>query len=305
MKTYLALLRIPNLFIIVLLQSVLYYGILIPAFHENGIVPVFKNYQFPVFVFITLLITGSGYIINDILDFNIDSINKPQKILIGRKISVQKAYHFYGILVTSGCILSLLIAVTIHKPVFILLYIFPVLFLYFYSRSLKKTFIAGNVLVSLFSAGVPAIILIFEYPAIIILKSENYLSYNTIITIFSGLIIFSFFVSLYREVIKDIEDMDGDSIISAKTLPLKYGIESAKAFCGALAIVILILLFYWLKQPVNGTPVKIYTLLTVIIPLFYSVWLLRKAISKSDFHTISSVIKIIMLTGIFMVLFYI
>ncbi|MBK7096316.1 MAG: geranylgeranylglycerol-phosphate geranylgeranyltransferase [Saprospiraceae bacterium] len=305
MKAYISLIRIPNLIIIVLLQSVLYYGILMPAFHMTSISTVFTKLQYPVFVLITLLITAAGYIINDIVDLSTDTINKPQGIIIGKSVTIRNAYLYYCILLALGFVLSIWIAIEITKPFFILLYVIPVLLLYLYSKFLKKSFLAGNILVSLFSAGVPAIILVFEYQGLIFLKSENYSSYLTVLTIFSGLIVFSFFVSLYREVIKDIEDIEGDRIVSAKTLPVISGVETAKAFCGVLAILILLLLFYWLKQPISGTIVKVYTLFAIILPLFYSVWLLKMAVSKHDFHRLSTVVKLIMLMGILMILFYI
>ena len=305
MKKYLSLIRIPNLLIIILLQSILYYGILIPALEQQEINSVFSKFQFPLFIFITLLVTASGYIINDILDFDTDKINKPEKLIVDLSMTLKNAMIYYFTLVILGLLLSSWVAIDIEKPLFILLYILPILILYAYSKWLKKTLLTGNIVISLFSAGVPAIILIFELSGLKLLEKVNFTLYSEVITIFYGLIMFSFFVSLYREIVKDIEDVEGDRLISANTLPVKADIETSKFICGVLAIIILILLFYWLRLPLNDAPVKIYAIIAVIFPLSYSVFLLQKAVSKKDFHRLSTVLKLIMLTGILMTVFYI
>lgn len=304
MKYYLAILRIPNLAIIVLLQSVLYYGIILPALEANGIASLFSDIQFPLFVIVTLLITGSGYVINDILDFNADRINKPHKIIVGKNISFENAWRYYSILSMTGLILAFWIAIAIGKPVYIVFYLIPALVLYFYSRSLKKSFFTGNLLISLFSAGVSGIILFCEYSGVAVLKDIEALVYEKIILIFSGIMVFSFLVSLYREIVKDIEDREGDKLIFARTIPIVAGIEIAKGICGAIAIVVLLTLFYWIKLPFNSTAVSLYIIFAIILPLSYSVFLLRKASTREELTKLSNVIKLIMVSGIAMLFFY-
>ena len=304
LKAYLTILRIPNLVIIVLLQAVIYYGFIMPAFEVNGINSLFKGLQFPLFVFVTLIITGSGYVINDILDFNADRINKPQKMIVGKSLSFENAWRYYFILLTIGLIFAFWIAFGIGRPHYVVFYIMPVLILYYYSRSLKKSFLAGNLLISLFSAAVSGIMLFCEYGGLTKLKYFEPLVHERIIAIFAGIMVFSFFISLYREIVKDIEDAEGDRQIRARTIPILTGVEIAKAICGVLAIVILILLFYWIKLPFNSIEVRVYILIAIILPLSYSVWLLRKAKSMTDLSKLSNVIKLIMLTGIAMLFFY-
>lgn len=304
MNKYISLLRVQNLLIVSVLMSILYYGLILPKFSYEGIGSVFNQVQYPLFMLITLIITGSAYIINDIFDISSDKINKPQKALIGNSISIKNAYRFYFILLFSGLVLSLWIAISINKFHYIFLYIFPVTFLYFYSRFFKKTFLAGNLLVSFFSMGVPAILIIFEYNGIELLKNKNQENYSFLISIFGAFMIFSFLMTLYREIIKDIEDIEGDKYLDANTIPLKMGVEAAKNITGFLAVFIVFMIFYWMKMPINNSMMKIYTLVAVILPLGYTVWLLKNANSKSDFHKISTLIKIIMLTGIGILYFY-
>lgn len=305
MNKYISLLRVQNLLIVSILMSILYYGLILPKFSYEGIGSVFNQFQYPVFILITLIITGSAYIVNDIFDISSDKINKPQKALIGNSISIKNAYRFYFILLFAGLVLSLWIAISINKFHYIFLYISPVAFLYFYSRFFKKTFLAGNLLVSFFSMGVPAILIIFEYNELELLKNKNQENYSFLISIFGAFMIFSFLMTLYREIIKDIEDIEGDKYLDANTLPIKMGVEAAKNITGFLAVFIVFMIFYWMKMPINNSMMKIYTIVAVILPLGYTVWLLKNASSKSDFHKISTIIKIIMLTGIGILFFYI
>ena len=275
-----------------------------PAFEANGITSLFKGFQFPIFIIVTLIITGSGFVINDILDFNADRINKPQKMTVGKSLSFENAWRYYFILILIGLILAFWIAFVVGRPEYIIFYVFPVLTLYYYSKSLKKSFFSGNLLIALFSVGVSGVILFCELSGLNVLKDSEPMVYERIIYIFSGIMVFSFFITLYREIVKDIEDIEGDKMISARTVPLVAGVEIAKGICGVLAIVVLILMFYWLKLPFNTTAVRVYIIFAIILPLSYSVFMLRKASSSLDLSKLSNVLKLIMFSGIAMLFFY-
>ncbi|MGE5355189.1 MAG: geranylgeranylglycerol-phosphate geranylgeranyltransferase [Deltaproteobacteria bacterium] len=304
MKKYLALIRLPNLAIIVLLQSMIYYGILLPVFRHNNIEPVLGRAYFVFFILITLFVTASGYIINDIMDIEPDKINKPSKRIVGKSIEINHAKRIYFVFLITGFVLSIWVAIAVSRLEYLIFYIIPVILLYFYSTKFKTSFLSGNLIVSFFSAGVTAIIFIFEFPGLVILRAVNPVSYTELVSLFVALIVFSFLVSLLREIVKDIEDIEGDQYAGSGTLPVKAGVNTAKAVCGFISIVILILLFYWIKSPVSSQNVKIYTILALILPLTYAVWLLKNAETKKQFHKLSTVIKLIMLLGIMMVVFY-
>lgn len=99
---YLKILRIPNLIIIAFLQSIFYFGLIVPLFDENNIPTLLSNFQFLIFIGITLLITGSGYIINDIFDVETDAINKRKNSIVGEEISIRSAKKYYYTLVILG-----------------------------------------------------------------------------------------------------------------------------------------------------------------------------------------------------------
>lgn len=307
MISYLKLVRIPNLLIVGFLQLLLYYGILIPRFEKNHISPTLDGIYFVLLVIATIFITASGYVINDYLDIKIDKLNKPEKLIVTKEISKKNTLIFYWVIFAVGFIISLVIAIHINKIHYIILYLLSFLFLYFYSSYLKRKLLVGNVFVSAFSSFVLGIILLFEYPGLQKLKLVNSEDYIISIDIFIGFMIFSFFVSLYREIVKDIEDAKGDKIANANTIPIFFGVEVSKTICGMISIIVLALLFLWLKLDFNtgNLYLVIYMVLFVMLPLFYSVYLLKNASFKKDFNRLSGFIKLIMLSGIFLLFFYI
>ena len=104
------LIRLPNLVIVALTQYLLNYQILQPALVREGITPVLDFEHFSVFVLVTVLITAGGYIINDISDFRIDMLNKPDRVIVHKIISIQTAYWLYFVVNLIGFILSLFLA---------------------------------------------------------------------------------------------------------------------------------------------------------------------------------------------------
>jgi len=306
MMKYLKLIRIPNLIIVAVLQAFLYLGILVPVFDVFGISASFGKAYFVLFVFTTVLVTATGYVINDILDEKADKVNKAGKSIIGRMISRRDAFYFYFALIITGFFIALVVTIHINRMSYMLIYLISVALLFLYSKYFKKQVLIGNVFVSLFISFVPGVILIFERDGLIQLHEIDFNMFRFILNIFIGFMVFSFFVTMYRELVKDVEDIEGDIRINAKTFPIVYGVEMAKILSGLIAIIILILLFYWLKMDINieKNYMKIYVLLFVVLPLSYSVFLLKRAKTKYDFHKLSGVIKIIMLTGISILFFY-
>ena len=89
MKALFSLLRMPNLIII---------GITLCLLYVNAKEPSLDGLSFLILCLGTICIAGAGNVINDILDVEIDLINKKDKVVIGRLISVQKAWKLYWFL---------------------------------------------------------------------------------------------------------------------------------------------------------------------------------------------------------------
>lgn len=261
------------------------------------------NSLFVLLVLASVCIAGAGYIINDYFDVNIDQVNKSSKVIIGRFIKRRWAILLHAVLSLAGLVLSVYVGYRLRN-VFIPLFNFLAIFLLLvYSTTFKKKLLIGNILISLLTAWVILVMTLAEYrfrlsPHDIVWQRLLKLSF-----IYSG---FAFIISLVREVIKDIEDMEGDKRYGCTTMPIVWGMPVSKVFAGVWIVVLaamvaavqiyVIQLGWWLSA--------LYCVVAIIIPL---VWVLKKlyqANTPEQFHRLSTVIKIIMFTGIISMVFF-
>lgn len=156
--------------------------------------------------FSAALITIGANVINDYYDIRIDKINKPTRPLASGKLSSKAAITFFSIVYILSWILSLMI----NFQMFLIAFIFSLL-LILYSFKLKRMVFWGNFTVSLTSA------MAFIYGGM----SVNHIKE----TIFPAMI--AFFFHMGREILKDIQDMDGDKKEGAETFPIKFGIQKS------------------------------------------------------------------------------
>jgi len=299
-KIVLQLIRFPNLVIVALTQALIYFIVFLPAFREVNITPDLDFLHLFLLIFSTLCIAAGGYIINDILDLEIDQINKPEKTIIGNQISIKSANQLYWVSILFGFLISIYLAIKTNNLPLLSLYPVAVLLLYLYSKYFKKSILVGNVIVSLFCAFVAGIIWVAERNTFhafqeIDLKKANDLQF--VLLIYLG---FAFLATMFREIVKDLEDQEGDTIGNCKTLPIIGGTKTAKivAFTFGVALVgMLVYLCQVLLQTANYWALGFVTL-AVFFPLFYSFYLLWKTKTQADFHKISQLAKGIMLMGL-------
>ncbi len=304
-RSLLKFLRLPNLIIVGITQYILLYCLLLPFLQQEGISPVLDHLHFFLFVLDTVLITLSGNIINDIEDYEIDLINRPDSVFVSKYISVQQAWFLYFFVVIISFLLALYLAFYVNKLLLVLIYPVAVALLYFYSRSFKKLPAIGNLVVGIFCGGVAGIVLFAEKDAYFQMSATLK---NTTLWAFVAYSIFAFLTTMYREVIKDIEDMEGDAERNCKTLPIVIGEKKSKIiafFFGASTVILtgyVSFLFY--ANDFHFT-LWAYPILAIIFPTLFLLFLNIKAKQKKDYHKISTGIKGIMLTGLlFLPLFY-
>jgi len=252
------------------------------------------DFQFFLLLFSVLAIMAAGYIINDIFDIKTDEINKPNKVIVSRLISVEKAQNWYKILNVIGIGLGIILCLKIEKPTYSFIFICASLLLYYYSKKLKKIPFIGNLTIAFLISFSIFILAIFEMNVVEKSEINNFSFYS--ILILSG---FAFIINIIREIVKDIEDVNGDNTLNLKTLPIIFGRKRiqylASIFClipiGFLAYIILIF---------NETYkfLTIYLLFFSLIPLLYIFIKLRSVKKKKEFHQLSSLLKIIMFLGI-------
>ena len=303
MKTFLAFLKLvrwPNLVFIMLTQVLFYYSIILP--HYNNNVPTGVG-LLSLICLSSLLIAAAGYIINDYFDLNIDQINKPDKLIIGRMITRRWAIFLHLILSGIGIILSLIISMHSNFIIFIG-NIGCVLLLWLYSTTFKKKLLIGNIVISVLTAWVIMVVFLSLNKSFIFYSPKNFELHK----VFRFAILYSsfaFVISLVREVVKDIEDINGDSRYGCYTMPIVWGIPVSKVFCAVWLVVLtgaLIALQFYVLQ-VGWWFSAIFTVLLVLIPLVKILYGLYMARSTEDYSTLSRQIKFVMFTGIISMIF--
>lgn len=290
---FLKLIRYQNLLMLAFMQLVFRYAF----FKVQNIPLALADWQYGLLVLSTVLIAAGGYVINNILDQKTDGINNPNNVLVGTTISEANAYTLYMILTIVGVAIGFYLSNVILKPSFASIFILIAATLYLYATSLKQIMIVGNSIVALLLSCSVLIIGIFDLlPAI---DAGNQQQMIVVFSILLDYAIFTFFLNLLREIIKDIEDVDGDYNQAMSTLPIVLGkSRTAKIVFGLSFIPILFLLYYINSYLLDLVYTTIYLLLFVIGPLLYFTVKVWSAETKKDFHKLSLLLKWILLFGI-------
>ena len=298
------LIRWPNLFFIALTQFLFYYCIIIPSLPVNYFLQqhALTPSLFYLLVTASLLIAAAGYIINDYFDINIDQINKPAKMVVQKIISRHWAIFFHLMITLTGLIVSGYVAIKTSSTIFFA-NTFCSLLLWVYSTRFKKKLLSGNIIIAGLTAWT-VLVLYFATNTMLFFLSEISSGFAVGITriykfavLYAG---FAFIISLIREVVKDIEDMTGDARYNCQTMPIVWGLPTTKVFVGVWLVVLiaaLVILQLYILQ-IGWWVGALYTLVLVISPLLWILKIFYKAKNTADFHYISNLIKLVMLTGI-------
>lgn len=248
----------------------------------------------------TVLIAAAGYVINDIKDIDTDRINKSEKQWIGRGISTKHGWIWYFTLVITGAICSLTVALSINKPFLFLIYPLATLLLYLYSYAFKRMALIGNIVVSAFTAGVPFILWYAE--------SDMYFGLNKgdkTLFLFKmmSFIVFAFLLNMIRELIKDIEDMEGDRFVGLSTFPLIFGLDKSKTLVLILNLMAIVGISVVLSQEIYTIVIRIIISVLILLPLFYTFLISYKLTRSSECHILSNYYKLIMAAGMILFVF--
>lgn len=224
----------------------------------------------------TVMIAAAGYIINDYYDVKIDFINKPERVVIGKSITRRYALMFHTLLSFMGIIIGFILSWWIAA-----VNVFSVFLLWLYSNNLKRLPFIGNFAVALLT-GLSILVVDILYPP-----------HHSLIWIYA---IFSFFMTLVREIVKDMEDLKGDNTFGCKTLPIVWGIRKTKLLIYLILLIFLtsvVLLNYYYSR----LPLSYFSFFLFLPVAFLVLWLLR-ADMKREFGWLSTFCKIILVLGV-------
>ena len=309
MIAFFKLIRWPNLLIIILSMSLILFFIIAQGLGINVFSDGLSLGEFILLIVSTILIAIGGYIINDIADVNTDSINKPEKHTTESAFSIEFANTVYWITTTIGVLLGVFLSYLVSQINFGLIFLLSAGLLWFYSQKYQCQPLVGNIIIALLSALSFGLVWLFEFYAlsnnaeVFVAVQSNFKLINRFVIIYMG---FAFIVSLFREVIKDMEDYKGDNRFGCSTFTVKYGISASKILALVVAYIALLATLYVQYGFLNSGLNLLFGAFFIIDILFIVIIsLLHKASSKLNYSKISFLIKILMIYGILsMILFY-
>jgi 4-hydroxybenzoate polyprenyltransferase len=293
----------------VLTMVLMRYGIIQPILIAYGLSLEFPLLYFILILLSVILIAAGGYIINDYFDVKLDSMNKPDKVIVGKYYTMKSIFNLY--LVVNSIAILIAVFVLLKTSIVSLFFVMPLAIgaLWFYSTSYKKQGFIGNLIVGLLAAMVPIFPALYEIP-FVNAKYNDYLietglNLQIIIAWTGTFSIFAFLLSVAREIIKDAEDIEGDSIVFRNTLPIRTGAIITKLIINAFILVVIGLIAYlfwnYLRINNNGTfdyVTLLYFIVLIIAPLIITAGIIFIANNKKQFHLASILVKCVMLAGI-------
>ena len=297
---FLKLIRVENLLIIIVTQWCIKYLIFAPINEFSKFTPAL----FTISLISTLLIAAAGYIINDYFDVRTDKINHPETVVIDVVIKRRWAMILHVLFNSIALILGFYLALKCNSIKLLMFQLSSILLLWFYSTHFKKQLLVGNIVVSILTATIPLMPMVYEYYLIGGIDSIAAFLFGdfikTLVIIVFGYAAFAFLTSFAREVIKDMEDYKGDIQTGCKTMPIVWGIITSKVVTFFIIIITIGLLllasfkFYKEKQFIA----VYYIFGAVIFPLIVLLIQTIKAKTSRDFKMASLLLKFIMLFGI-------
>lgn len=261
--------------------------------------------DFGLLVFSTLLIAAAGNIINDYFDVKADRINKPNKLILTKSIKRRWAIVSHWAFNTFAFFIAAFLCWKHQTIWYLVIHVTSITLLWWYSSKLKKIAVLGNIVISILT------VLVIHLTVLFTVNVNSTFSINQIlfetkdelfgISVFWIIFIFmlmAFVQNLSRELVKDIEDIDGDKLIHARTLPMAIGKKNTLKIVGILLILFPILFlpgaaFYFKDfNWILSLPITIAALINIIS------FLLTFTSYNGKIVVLKTLLKLSMLSGV-------
>jgi len=205
----------------------------------------------------------------------------------------------------TGVIFTILALPFAQKWYLVLANVLCVAMLWFYSTNFKRNLLTGNIVISLLTAWTILIIFFSKFDIADAFGAGNTSNHKffRLAILYAG---FAFIISLIREAIKDMEDMQGDARYGCRTMPIVWGVNATKVYVAVWLIVliaVLVILQFYVLQFKWWLAIA-YSVPAIIFPLLVILSKLRNAVTKAEFHRLSTLTKLVMLTGILSMTFF-
>lgn len=290
---YLNLIRYKNLLMIAIMQFILVFLFL----KIQNIEVALADWQFYLLVTSTICIAAGGYIINDINDQETDAKNKKNGNIVGKSISENLAYNLYIGFTLTGVAIGFMLSRLIFRPNFVLVFILCASLLYIYATYFKQILVIKNIVVALMLSISILVVGLFEiFPAT---ADDNRDKMTLVMSVLFDFATIAFIINFLRELVKDIEDVEGDSIQGIRTIPIVLGIgKTSKLVFGLSFIPITCILYYVYNYLFTLTFATAFIFLFLIGPLLYFTIMSWNAKTKKDFGHLSGILKFVIFFGI-------
>ncbi len=260
-----------------------------------------STFDFSMLIVTVIALTAAGNVINDYFDQKVDRINKPDQVIVGKTVKRRVAIILHQGLNILAVLATLYVCLRTSFWWPLILPIFIATLLWWYSPVLKKRVFVGNLAVAFCTACVPIWAALFEIHELqvkyqdMLIDGHEFFSHMWMRV--AAVSLFAFILTLLREAVKDMEDMEGDALGDYHTIPIVYGIEKTKNYLyGLIAVFILGMgLVMWKMHSLMD--LVILTAL-IIIPTIFLFISIRNAQVQKDFRGTSNLLKIISVLGI-------
>lgn len=305
------LIRWYNLLIVFLTQLLAWVFVILPMQQAAGDTLLLNAGNFFLVSLSTILIAAAGYIINDYFDIKIDSINRPDKVVLEKKIPMKMAIVMHTVFNVVAIIIVAVVAQQAGHYSWLLLQLGCTALLWFYSTHFKRQFMTGNIVVALLTAFTIAVLILYE-PALhgylrepSILHTANAALPNPV-WVLGVYAYFAFMLTWMREIVKDMEDFKGDAEQGCVTMPIKWGLQRSERFTQAIGLLAALpLLNAGIKLLLSGWwMLGVYALVALVLPLVLWMFSLGRKATQEHYHKASRQLKVIMVLGILSLAIY-
>ena len=304
-KPYLQLLRIGNLAFLAILLYVMEKWVATPLLQVEKFSELMPWWVLTLLIISVVCVAAGGYVINDYFDVKIDRINRPDDLVVTRIISREAAMRLFQVLTIVGIAAGLVVAWWARSWNLLFIYIVIPGLLWFYSSSYKRMLLVGNLIVAFISALVPLLVAIINADHLRFLYHES-LAYTPIVgqlyVWLGGFALFCMLLTLSREVVKDMEDVEGDRELECRTMPIVWGEKVSKIVVTIVLLATIALIAYlaWFVLPFPmewATFTGRFIIFGLVVPMLCVLVLLWSARSKRELHTVQQVLKFVMFLG--------
>lgn len=289
-------LRWPNLLLMAFLMFSLRYFLMAPIIQSHEFHLLLSHWSYAGLVLSCLLIAAAGYLINDYYDQTADLINKPNKALK----QPEKALNWYGVLSVTGIALGALVGWQAGLLNLAVIHIIVTFLLWKYAESWKGIALLGHMVVASFLAILVFIPMLYEYIALSVLYREAAASAKYLLYAALAYAFFAYLTTVVRELVKAVEDIEGDQAAGYRTLPIKYGIPFTRTLAVIIQLItlLLLLMFFVIQVQAQSWYTAAYIMFAVLLPGSFALTALLKSNKLSDFSIVSQRMKWFMLGGI-------